>query len=81
MISFLIVLPQQLIPERSVWGTSTPSRTDVWEGSDFLEMDMHCSHFVLLSKNLSCVEMQCSLFAQACCYSSLQTVQPFPDLL
>lgn len=44
------------------------------KGRDFLDMHIHyCSQFMLLSKDVGCVKMHCSLFAKACCYLSLQT--------
>jgi len=68
-------------PRDECMGYPTPSGADMREGRDFLEMHLHCSQFVLLSKDLSCVKMHCLLFAKACCSCPLQTVQPVLDLL
>lgn len=73
--SFLKLLPSTAAdPGEECIGYPTSSGGGVWKGRDFLEMHIdYCSQFVLLSKDLSCVKMHCSLFAKACCCFSLQT--------
>lgn len=61
-------------PTEECTGYLTPSGAGVWKGKEFLEMHVHyCSQFVVLSKDLGCVKMHCSLFPKTCCYFSLQT--------